>query len=405
MMTAGIERRPLIEKEGSTSTMGGLKCVEDAAVVVYTMFAGLFNILRKKPVVIALCFIGAVSIVFLLNQEDDRDYYIVLSSDLNLYYLVHVPFAIQAWKNLGVKTVLMLTLEPNETTNLAVDKVLDFSRTLGAHIVTIRNQSIAAGQLAQTSRSFAAGTEFAHTLDPEKTIFLTTDVDFFPSTVHHHIPSPSKEIFFYDQGCCGNIEWKGTTYEMYIMITIAMPLKRWREIIELPANEPVNSSYIEDAISKTFDYEIDSKDQWWRWFLDQRYFGYKMYSWKTNNSEEFDRISEGMPKGRRLDRKKWPNAQAFRRMDNIWDHYEAAHLTPGIIMDTIWEKNLLFYEKIFPTEQLQRLTNYRNDVVKHANVTETLRRHYHPEQNDKYWKDTFKQDGMLDKKLRKRLSR
>lgn len=47
--------------------------------------------------------------------EEKKNAYVVIASDLNKYYLVHIPFVIQYWKNLGIDTVLMITLKKNET--------------------------------------------------------------------------------------------------------------------------------------------------------------------------------------------------------------------------------------------------------------------------------------------------
>lgn len=40
-----------------------------------------------------------------------------------------------------------------------------------------------------------------------------------------------EEIFFYHPNCCGTQEWKGLKYKQYIMITIAMTLRVWREVM------------------------------------------------------------------------------------------------------------------------------------------------------------------------------
>ncbi|CAD5216318.1 unnamed protein product [Bursaphelenchus okinawaensis] len=369
------EKTPLVEKHSVDSTKPHVK----ALTILFTTII-----------------IATACLIYIFTNSTSRSYYVVLSSDLNLYYLVHVPFAIQAWKNLGVNTLLMMTLEPNETTGPAVDEILAFSKKLGAEIVTITNNSISTGRLAQSSRAFAAGTKFSHSLDPKSTIFITSDVDFFPSNLSHHIPDHTKDMLFYDFKCCTELKWKEVVFNMYGMITIAMTLSRWREIMDLPSKEFVDGSSIEHSILKTFDNSLNSHDVFWRWFLDQRLFSYKLHLWKTKNPEEFKKFSQTSRSGRRLDRKTWPEDNFLRNMSNVWDYYEAAHVTPGIFMDSVWEKNLVFYEKIFTSDQLEELTQYRNDVVKHINVTETLRRHYHPEENNRYWRKTFKLNGMLN---------
>lgn len=65
--------------------------------------------------------------------------YIVISSDLNVYYLAHAPFVIQYWKNLGVGTLLLVTLTEKESPeeDLAVFKILDYSRKLGVGSIYI----------------------------------------------------------------------------------------------------------------------------------------------------------------------------------------------------------------------------------------------------------------------------
>lgn len=67
-------------------------------------------------------------------------------------------------------------------------------------------------------------------------------------------------------------------------------------------------------------------------------------------------------------------------------------------MDPIWKNNLPVYQKLFEKEQMDRLIQYREDVVKVMDpreIEETRKKHYHPEQNDKYWNATFGQKTMM----------
>ncbi|CAD5214827.1 unnamed protein product [Bursaphelenchus xylophilus] len=311
-----------------------------------------------------------------------------------------MPIVIQYWKNKGVKALLMITLKEGEEikNDKAAAKVLKFAEEeLGAKIEYFHNKTLKSGQFAQTLRSFAAGTKFSFTLDPDKTVFITSDADFFPNKIESHIPKvrKRKEIMFYDHDCCGFLRHRGERFQMYIMITIGMTLRRWREIIGIP-EAPIDGSWVDTYVSHTFNGVISKKRPWWQWFLDQRVFGIHMKRWKETHEEEYSRIVDTLyRKGQpRLERFDWPADDVLAKTD-VWNTYESAHITPGIFMDHVWEKNLVFYNRIFPSDQVKKLTEYRNSVVEVMNVTETLRRHHHPEQKKAYWKKTFQQKDML----------
>ncbi|CAD5233124.1 unnamed protein product [Bursaphelenchus xylophilus] len=311
-----------------------------------------------------------------------------------------MPIVIQYWKNKGIKAILLITLKEGEEIkhDKAAAKVLQFAEEeLGAKVEYFRNKTLKTGQFAQTLRSFAAGTEFSRHLDPDKTVFITSDADFFPNDTKNHIPKvrKGKEILFYDHECCGYLRFHGERHRMYMMITIGMTLRRWREIIGIP-DHPIDGDWVDSYVNSTFLGVIHKKNVWWQWFLDQRFFSIKLKRWSDINQEEFQNVVEyyrriGQP---RLERWEWPDDEVMAKTD-VWKTYESAHLTPGIFMDNIWEKNLVFYKRIFPSDQVEKLTEYRNSVVEVMNVTETLRRHYHPAQKDPYWKTTFQMKGML----------
>ncbi|CAD5214829.1 unnamed protein product [Bursaphelenchus xylophilus] len=311
-----------------------------------------------------------------------------------------MPIVIQYWKNKGVKALLMITLKEGEEIkdDKAAAKVLKFAEEeLGAKVEYFRNKTLKTGQFAQTLRSFAGGTEFSRNLDPDKTVFITSDADFFPNDTRNHIPKvrKGKEIMFYDHECCGHLRFRGERHRMYMMITIGMTLRKWREIIGIP-DHPIDGYWADSYVNSTFLGVIHKKNKKWQWFLDQRFFSIKLKRWRDKHQEEFQNIVEyyrrqGQP---RLERFDWPADDVLARTD-VWKTYESAHITPGIFMDQVWEKNLIFYNRIFPSDQVKKLTEYRNSVVEVMNVTETLRRHYHPEQNKAYWKKTFKIKNML----------
>ncbi|CAD5210405.1 unnamed protein product [Bursaphelenchus okinawaensis] len=329
--------------------------------------------------------------------------YIVLSSDLSMYYLMHAPLAIMYWNSLGVKAILLITLKENENVdddNLALSHILNFLEG-GAmtKIIYFRNYTIPSGRFAQTVRAFAAGTEFAHSL-PDDTVFITSDVDFFPSKIENHVPRiyAGNEIFIYDNDCCRHMYWHGERYKEYIMITVGMTLRKWREVIELPMDTPVTSKFIDTHISETFDNNWNNKKVYWLWFLDQRFFSLKFKHWIDKHQDEYDTVVRSFYRKRmpRLERFDWPNATEFENM-NVWKRYESAHIAPGVILDPVWETNLPFYKKILSPGQLKAFAVLRDFVIKNVDVKEVTKYHYHPEQNDPYWKRTFHIKGMQNK--------
>ncbi|CAD5214833.1 unnamed protein product [Bursaphelenchus xylophilus] len=352
------------------------------------------------PIFFTVCYLRHEEWAKILPVDDT---WVVLSSDLNMYYLLHVPVVTMYWRNLGVKTLLLITLKEGEEVdddNRGLHTLLEFVEGyMGVKVIYLRNQTIPAGQFAQTVRSFAAGTEFAHTLDPDKTVFVTSDVDFFPSNLTLHIPKThrGKEIMLYDVGCCGFLHWHGELYPMYIMITVGMTVRKWRDVIGLPHDRPVDSKFIDTYVNKTFDNSINERNEFWRWFLDQRFFSLKMKHWKDEHEALFNKTVETVDrKGQpRLERFQWPEKEEFKNMD-VWKRYESAHIAPGIILDPVWETNLPFYEKILRPEQIRKLTQLRKDVLKFTDVKQIMANHYHPEKDDGYWQRTFHMKGMFN---------
>ncbi|CAD5233212.1 unnamed protein product [Bursaphelenchus xylophilus] len=355
------------------------------------------NLLRRYILLILTAFIIISLFSPWQRHKPPVRYFAILSSDLNLYYLIHIPLVVQHWKNLGADSLLFITLKQDEEIDSAAQLVIDFAEYLGAHVTKYYNNTISAGQFAQTLRTFAAGDAFAHKLNPDNTIFITTDVDFFPSNLTHHIPKldKGKEIMFYDKDCCGYLKWKDTRFEMFAMTSVGMTLRRWREIIDLPS-KPIDSQFIETYVNATFDNTISQQDHFWKWYLDQQFFGYKMHLWIEKHPREYENITETFKRGERLERKFWPADEVLESVEDTWKHYESAHVAPGIFMENVWIKNLVLYKKIFPKEQLEQISSFREHIVKLINVTETMSRHYHPEQNDTYWRSTFHQEGMLN---------
>lgn len=75
-----------------------------------------------------------------LAKEDNFDAngtYIVVSSDLNLYYLVHLPIVVQYWKNFGIGAIVLITLNENDKIEKdpAAMKVLAYLRELDVRIL------------------------------------------------------------------------------------------------------------------------------------------------------------------------------------------------------------------------------------------------------------------------------
>lgn len=125
-----------------------------------------------------------------------------------MFFLGHAPFVIQYWKNTEIKTYLLITLRDKEkiTDDPAVVRIIDYCKKLGvsnytvilkilllqATIEYLHNQTIPAGQFAQTPRTFAASTKFGRSL-PDSAVFLTSDLDFFPGNIPKHVPDVKKK--------------------------------------------------------------------------------------------------------------------------------------------------------------------------------------------------------------------
>ncbi|CAD5214837.1 unnamed protein product [Bursaphelenchus xylophilus] len=337
-----------------------------------------------------------------MNLLPLNDTYIVLSSDLNFYYLLHVPVAAMYWIGKGVKVLLVIVLKENEDADdrdFALVELLNFLEgEMNVKVIYYRNYTIPSSQFSQTVRAFAAGSEFAHTLDPDKTVFVTSDVDFFPRNISSHIPKThqGKEIMTY--GTDGNdwIRWLGEKYHMYSMTSVGMTLRRWREVVGIPHDRPVDGKFIDSYVNKTFDERIHRKTLFWQWFLDQRFLSLKIKHWIDKNEEKFRQISERSVSGERLDRKHWPGSEELEKM-NLWERYESAHLTPGIIHDQVWNANMPFYKKIFTEDQIKQLAGIRERVLSARDIKKYITHWYHPEFQDAFWKTSFNIKDMLNK--------
>ncbi|CAD5222155.1 unnamed protein product [Bursaphelenchus xylophilus] len=272
------------------------------------------------------------------------DVYVVLSGDMNFHYLLATPFAVQHWLNFNVSSIVMLCGKQTDyEKDKAANEVIKELNRLGAVIIYLQNHTLNSNNFAQNMRNYAVATKFVQEELNEKTVLMTSDVDFFPFHKEHHIPEVSngKEIFFYNPDCCGFQQWKELSYKQYIMITIAMTVRRWREVMDISPTDRATGKYVEEKTNATFDVST--------------YTG-----------------------PRRLDRSVWkryPKDKFEKIKINEWDD---AHTSPAIYTDEWWKLNLPFYKKIFPKDQLEKLIAYRERAVENINQEDAAKRHFHP---------------------------
>lgn len=74
---------------------------------------------------------------------------------------------------------------------------------------------------------------------------------------------------------------------------------------------------------------------------------------------------------------------------NIFQKYESFHISPGVIFENNWKKNLPFYKQIYPGDHLDKLIKYRNDLIKEVDLDKVMERHYHPDQRKAKWKKEY----------------
>lgn len=83
-----------------------------------------------------------------------------------------------------------------------------------------------------------------------------------------------------------------------------------------------------------------------------------------------------------------PSEKELNKM-KVLQRYESFHISPGIVYNNIWQKNLPLYKQLFPSVQLTELSQYRNEVVKAVNLTKVTERFRHPDQMDNKWKKQY----------------
>lgn len=101
-------------------------------------------------------------------------------------------------------------------------------------------------------------------------------------------------------------------------------------------------------------------------------------------------------KDARLIRQQWPKPEDFPGLN--MSAYESVHCAPGIVQDQVWAANLPLYRRLFPADQLHELEAFRKRVTEAADEAAKRKPHYHPEQNDAYWKQTFKKENMFERR-------
>ncbi|CAD5222154.1 unnamed protein product [Bursaphelenchus xylophilus] len=300
---------------------------------------------------------------------------------MNYHYLLATPLVVQHWLNLNVSSIVMLCGKQKEyKDDPAGREVINELSRLGAELIFLQNHTLNSNNFAQNMRNYAAATTFVQEKLNNKTILMTSDVDFYPFHKEHHIPdmTKGKEIFFYNIDCCGNQEWKGLKYKQYVMITIAMTVKRWKEVMDISPTDRATGNYIENKTNAAFDYELGRKlyDSQWMWYLDQRLFGLQYH--RANKIHHYAPLVSSYKYKTRLDRSTWTShtKSEFKNMD--FSEVDDAHTSPAIYTDTWWNLNLPFYERIFTKEQMQNIIDYRERAVKFVNQNATAKRHFHP---------------------------
>uniref|UniRef100_A0A1I7RZT1 Nucleotide-diphospho-sugar transferase domain-containing protein n=1 Tax=Bursaphelenchus xylophilus TaxID=6326 RepID=A0A1I7RZT1_BURXY len=309
------------------------------------------------------------------------DVYVVLSGDMNFHYLLATPFAVQHWLNFNVSSIVMLCGKQTDyEKDKAANEVIKELNRLGAVIIYLQNHTLNSNNFAQNMRNYAVATKFVQEELNEKTVLMTSDVDFFPFHKEHHIPEVSngKEIFFYNPDCCGFQQWKELSYKQYIMITIAMTVRRWREVMDISPTDRATGKYVEEKTNATFDGELQNflNDKEWMWYLDQRLFGLRYHH--ASHKYDYKTLVSTYTGPRRLDRSVWkryPKDKFEKIKINEWDD---AHTSPAIYTDEWWKLNLPFYKKIFPKDQLEKLIAYRERAVENINQEDAAKRHFHP---------------------------
>lgn len=93
---------------------------------------------------------------------------------------------------------------------------------------------------------------------------------------------------------CVPYVWKGQNFSAYMMPTIGITLKRWREIMGkifvrseistgFTGDTVVDGRFVEQKTNETFDNELDQylKDTYFMWSTDQRQFALRFDRWKN----------------------------------------------------------------------------------------------------------------------------
>ncbi|CAD5216324.1 unnamed protein product [Bursaphelenchus okinawaensis] len=290
------------------------------------------------------------------------DVYVVLSADMNYHYMVALPFVVQYWYNNNVSAIVMLCGTELEFKNdKAGREVVRELERLSANIIYVKNNTINSNNFAQNMRNYAAATDFVQQNLSNDTILITSDVDFYPFHFELHIPNldKGKEVNFYDSNCCVNQKWKNISYHQYIMITIAMTVRMWKEVMDISPLDIATTQYIEDKTNATFDYELSKhlNNKLWIWFLDQRLFGLNFYK-TLKKRPELKKLVNEVKRGQRLDRNGWEKIPPKKLETVDFSKYGDAHTSPAIYTDKWWKLNLPFYRRIFPSDQLEVLIQY-----------------------------------------------
>ena len=207
-----------------------------------------------------------------------------------------LPIMVKAWERLKYQSVIFLVYDSKNMDKLTKEIFKLIVRTLKSFNATVYLFDVPSPLKVRASQLLRlVPAHFEKFVDSN--YMLTTDADIFPIRRERYQLPYGKEIHISNSACCGEFQFKGTTYTEYPMSTIGMTVKRWRQIFSDQMIKPsVKSKFTLEDLKPYFKHLeqfIEGKNLYtagrhgdFLWNLDQRYSSIKIQDSLRQNHQE-----------------------------------------------------------------------------------------------------------------------
>ena len=130
-------------------------------------------------------------------------------------YAFYLPLTTLAWQRIGFQSIILIIGNRQDWLNRPeLSYVLQSLYELKANVLFIVAKPENWMSLSQTARLFAANMNIGKETD----YLITSDADLWPLCRNHFVPRINKTLILVHSDCCGNFQFKNSTFRMIPMV-------------------------------------------------------------------------------------------------------------------------------------------------------------------------------------------